>query len=146
VSGGFFTTTPPAQPFDLDHDQRLSATVGLSYGVRGLLLNATGIYGSGLTNGVTPNAPGRPLYDSTLAATPPLNTGLFDFNSAFKVKPSFIVNASAGYTLLVGKVELRPQLFVNNLFDLRYTLKGTFFSGASVGRPRTVQLKVTLGV
>ncbi|HXY70471.1 MAG TPA: TonB-dependent receptor, partial [Gemmatimonadales bacterium] len=146
VSGGFFTTAPPSQPFDLDHDQRLSATAGLTFGSRGWLLSATGIYGSGLTNGVTPNTPGRPFYDSTIAATGPLNTGLFDFNGAFKVKPSFIVNASAGYTFLLGSVEVRPQLFVNNLFDLRYALKGTFFSGASVGRPRTVQLKVTLGV
>jgi TonB dependent receptor-like, beta-barrel/Carboxypeptidase regulatory-like domain len=146
VTGGFFTTTPPAQPFDLDHDQRLSATAGLTFSAKGWLLDATGIYGSGLTNGVTPNAPGRPLYDSTIAATPALNTGLLDFNSAFKVKPSFIVDASAGYTFLVGNVEVRPQLFVDNLFNLHYTLKGAFFSGASFGRPRTVQFKVNLGV
>jgi outer membrane receptor for ferrienterochelin and colicin len=146
VTGGFFTSTPPAQPFDLDHDQRLSATAGLTFATRGWLLDATGIYGSGLTNGVTPNTPGRPLYDSTMAATGPLNTGLFDFNSAFKVKPSFILNLSAGYTFLVGNVEVRPQLFANNVFDLRYTLKGTFFSGASIGRPRTLQFKVDLGI
>jgi outer membrane receptor protein involved in Fe transport len=146
VTGGFFTNTPPAQPFDLDHDQRLSATVGLTFSRGGWLLEATGIYGSGLTNGVTPNAPGRPLYDSTMTATPPSNTGLFAFNSAFKVQPSFIVDASAGYTFLVGNVAVRPQLFVDNLFDLHYVLKGAFFSGASFGRPRTVQFKVSVGV
>jgi outer membrane receptor protein involved in Fe transport len=146
VTGGFFTTTPPAQPFDLDHDQRLSVTAGLTYGRKGWLFDATGIYGSGLTNGLTPNAPGRPLYDSTQAATPALNTGLFDFNSAFKVKPSFIVNLSAGYTLLVGNMAVRPQLFVTNALGARYTLKGAFFSGASFGRPRTVQFKINLGV
>lgn len=146
VTGGFFTTTPPAQPFDLDHDQRLSGTVGLTFSRAGWLVDATGIYGSGLTNGVTPNTPGRPLYDSTMAATPPLNTGLFAFNSAFKVKPSFIVDASAGYTFLIGNTEVRPQLFVDNLFDLHYVLKGAFFSGASFGRPRTLQFKVNLGV
>ncbi|MFI5280730.1 MAG: TonB-dependent receptor domain-containing protein, partial [Gemmatimonadales bacterium] len=83
VTGGFFTITPPAQPFDLDHDQRLSAVLGLSYAQRGLLLTATGIYGSGLTNGLGPNTPGRPAYDSTAPATGPLNTGLFDFNKEF---------------------------------------------------------------
>ena len=31
---------------------------------------------------------------------------------------------------------LRPQLFVENLFNKKYALKGAFFSGASVGRPR----------
>ena len=146
VTGGFFSTTPPAQAFDLDHDQRLSATAGLTYGAGGWLASVTGIYGSGLTNGLTPNDPGRPLYDSTLAATPPLGTGLFDFNRAFKVQPSVIVNASVGYTLLLGHVEVRPQLFVTNLLDARYLLKGTFFSGASVGRPRAFQVRVAMGV
>src|SRR5713101_5453431 len=58
VSGGFFPVAPPTQTFDLDHDQRLSATAGLTYIVQGLLVTATGIYGSGLTNGLTPNTPG----------------------------------------------------------------------------------------
>lgn len=146
VTGGFFTITPPTQTFDLDHDQRLSATAGLTYGAKGWLVSVTGIYGSGLTNGVTPNTPGIANYDSTQAPTGPLGTGLLAFNKAFKVSPSFIVNASVGYTVLVGGVEVRPQVFVNNLFDLKYSLKGTFFSGANFGRPRTVQLKVSVGV
>jgi len=146
VTGGFFTIAPPTQTFDLDHDQRLSATAGLTYGAKGWLVNVTGIYGSGLTNGVTPNTPGVAGYDPTLASTGPLGTGLFDFNSAFKVPASFILNGSIGYTVLVGGVEVRPQVFVNNLFDLKYSLKGTFFSGATFGRPRTVQVRVSVGV
>lgn len=146
VTGGFFTATPPAQPFDLDHDQRLSATAGLTYGAKGLLLTATGIYGSGLNGGLVPNSPDLPNYDPTLPTTQPLGTGLFGFDQAFHVKPSFILDASGGYTFLVGNVEVRPQLFVNNIFDLKYSLKGAFFAGAQFGKPRTVQFKVNLGV
>ena len=146
VTGGFFTASPPAQPFDLDHDQRLSATAGVTYGARGLLLTATGIYGSGLNGGLVPNSPNLPNYDPTLPTTAPLGTGLFDFDKAFHVKPSFIVNATAGYTFLVGNLEVRPQLFVDNLFDLKYSLKGAFFAGAQFGKPRTLQFRVNLGI
>lgn len=146
VTGGFFTVTPPAQTFDLDHDQRLSATAGIVYSAHNLLLTATGIYGSGLTNGVTPNTPGLPLFDPSAPATGPLGTGLFDFNKEFKVDPNFILNASAGYTFSVGRVFFRPQVYVDNVFNHKYSLKGTFFSGASFGRPRTVQFRVNVGV
>jgi len=146
VTGGFFTAAPPAQPFDLDHDQRVSATAGLTFSQRALLLTVTGNYGTGLKNGVVPNSPSLPNYDSTLARTGPTGLGLFDFNRAFHVDPSFIVNASAGYTFLVGQVEVRPQFLVDNLFDLRYSLKGAFFAGAQVGKPRTFQFRVSLGV
>ena len=146
VTGGFFSATPPGQPFDLDHDQRLSATAGLTWGSRGLLVTATGIYGSGLNGGLVPNSPGLPNYDPALPTTAPLGTGLFAFDNAFHVKPSFTVNATAGYTFLVGSIEVRPQLFVDNLFDLKYSLKGAFFAGAQIGKPRTVQFRVTLGV
>jgi hypothetical protein len=146
VTGGFFTVTPPAQTFDLDHDQRLSAPAGVVYSAHNLLVTATGIYGSGLTNGVTPNTPGVPLFDPTLPATGPLGTGLFDFNKEFKVAPSFILNGSVGYTFALAKVLFRPQVFVDNLFDHKYALKGTFFSGASFGRPRTVQFRLNVGV
>ncbi len=67
---------PPGY-FDLDHDhdQRLSGLGSVVYSQRGLYLSATGIYGSGLTNGNDP--------DSTYG------TGLFDFNKSIKVDPSF---------------------------------------------------------
>jgi len=146
VTGGFFTVPPPAQTFDLDHDQRLSATAGVVYGAHNLLVTATGIYGSGLTNGVTPNTPGVPLFDPTVPATGPLGTGLFDFNQEFKVAPSFILNGSVGYAFAVAGVLLRPQVYVDNLFNHQYALKGTFFSGASFGRPRTVQFRLNVGV
>src|SRR5436305_6468038 len=132
ITGGFFPAQPPSGTFDLDHDQRLSGVASLVYSARGFYLSATGTYGSGLTNGADP--------DSTYG------TGLFDFNKSIKVDPSFIVNASAGYTLVAGGVVLRPQLYVDNVFDKKYLLKGAFFSGASVWRPRTVQLRMNVGL
>ncbi len=146
VTGAFLAETPPSQPFDLDHDQRLSSVVGLTYSKGPLLAAATGIYGSGLTNGVTPNAAGLPGYDPSIPATPVLGTGLFDFNRSFKVDANFIVNASIGYTISGGTTTLRPQLFVDNLFNATYALKGAFFSGASFGRPRTYSLRLTVGI
>ncbi len=144
VSGGFFSTVPPAESFDLDHDQRLSTTAGLTVSKGGFLGTLTGIYGSGLTNGLTPNAPGVAGYDSTIAATGVSGTGLFDFNKEFKVKPSFILNGSVGYAFAAGRTIVHPQLYVDNIFNLKYSLKGAFFSGATFGRPRTYQLRLSI--
>jgi hypothetical protein len=131
ITGGFFPTQPPSGTFDLDHDQRLSGVANVVYSQHGFYLSTTGIYGSGLTNGADP--------DSTYG------TGLFDFNKSIKVAPSFIVNASTGYAIALGSVVVRPQVYVENIFDKQYLLKGVFFSGASVGRPRSVQLRVNIG-
>jgi hypothetical protein len=131
VTGGFFPPSTDSTPFDLDHDQRLSGVASIVYSARGLYLSATGIYGSGLTNGNSP--------DSTYG------TGLFDFNKSIKVDPNFIVNASAGYAFAVGATVIRPQVYIENLFDSKYALKGPFFSGASLGRPRSVQLRLNIG-
>jgi len=49
--GGFFPGETPDGYFDLDHDQRLSAVASMVFARRGLYVSATGIYGSGLTNG-----------------------------------------------------------------------------------------------
>ena len=131
VTGGFFPPSTDSTPFDLDHDQRLSGVASIVYSAHGFYLSATGIYGSGLTNGNSP--------DSTYG------TGLLDFNRSIKVDPNFIMNASAGYTFAVGATVIRPQVYIENLFDSKYALKGPFFSGASLGRPRSVQLRVNIG-
>jgi len=131
ISGGFFPADTTSAPFDLDHDQRLSGAAGVVYSARGFYLSATGIYGSGLTNGNSP--------DSTYG------TGLLDFNKSIKVDPNFIMNASAGYAFAVGGTVFRPQIYVENVFDHKYALKGPFFSGASLGRPRSVQLRMNIG-
>jgi outer membrane receptor for Fe3+-dicitrate len=136
ITGGFLPSEPPSGFFDLDHDQRYSAVASATYSANKLFLTATAIYGSGLTNGTTTDdLPGADY-----------GTGLFSTNQAFKVDPSTVVNASAGYTFVAGRTVLRPSVYVENLFDRHYLLKGAFFSGASVGRPRSVQLRVNVGL
>lgn len=131
ITGGFFPAQPPSGNFDLDHDQRLSAVGSVLYSNQGLFVSATGIYGSGLTNGND-------------AAS--FGTGLFDFNKDGHVTPSLILNASAGYTFVAGRTVLRPQVYVENVLDHKYLLKGAFFSGASLGRPRSVQVRLNVGL
>jgi hypothetical protein len=98
------------------------------YAPRWGFLSLSGIYGSGLTNGHPDEAPN--------------GTGLFDFNSAVKVAPSCILNAGVGTHWRFGATTLRPELFVDNVFDHHYVLKGAFTSGPSIGRPRSVQLRM----
>ena len=131
VTGGFFPADFPPGYFDLDHDQRLSGTAGITYSGRAFYFGTTGIYGSGLTNGADPDAS--------------YGTGLFDFNSSIKVPPSFILNGSAGYNVTLGGTTIRPEVFVDNILNHKYLLKGAFFSGPSVGRPRSVQVRLSIG-
>lgn len=146
VYGGFFFLAQPNNSFfDLDHDQRSSIVAGLTYATGRFFLSTTGIFGTGLTNGITP--------DSTVkrdtVGQPAIShycTGLFCFNKAFKVDPSYIQHVSAGYSFTWGASVIRPEVFVENVFDSKYLLKGAFFSGSSVGRPRTVQFRVNVGM
>ena len=133
ITGGFFPTETPAGYFDLDHDQRLSGTLSATYAAGRFFASYTGTYGSGLTNGVDPADCGCAY-----------GTGLFDFNPGIKVRPSYVSNMSAGYAFSWGGAIVRPELYVDNLFDKTYLLKGAFFSGLSVGRPRSVQLRVNI--
>lgn len=135
ITGGFFPAAPPSGAFDLDHDQRVSAVLNATYAPSQFFVSLTGIYGSGLTNGVDPSACGCRH-----------GTGLFDFNPGIKVASNAILNLSTGYAFVLGRTLVEPELFVDNVFDNRYLLKGAFFSGASVGRPRTLQLRVKVGV
>jgi hypothetical protein len=130
ITGGFFPTAYPDGWFDQDHDQRLSVVASGDYNPRWGYASLTVIVGSGLTNG-------RP-------AAAPNFTGLFDFNPRVKVAPSTIVNPAIGTMIVVGRTTLHPEIFVDNLFDLHYILKGAFTSGPSVGRPRSVQARLTV--
>ena len=134
ITGGFFPADLPAGDFDLDHDQRLSAVANVVYSANRLFVSATEIYGSGLTNGVDP------------ADVSDYGTGLLDFNRSIHVPSSAITNLGAGYSFAVGPSIVRPQIYVENLFDRKYLLKGAFFSGASVGRPRSVQFRLNVGL
>jgi hypothetical protein len=131
VTGGFFPTPYPSGWFDQDHDQRLSIVASETYSTHSGYASLTGIFGSGLTNGNPERAPNE--------------TGLFDFNPRIKVAPSFIVDAAAGRNWAFGATTARTEFSVDNVFDRRYILKGAFTSGPSVGRPRSIQLKVTVG-
>jgi hypothetical protein len=129
VSGGFLPADYSTAPFDLDHDQRLSAVFGLNYQPKNLFVNVTGIYGSGLTNG-----------NSNFV----FNTGLLDFNQGAHTTPSWIFNASVGYTfVLKNEQTLEPSLYINNIFDHDHLIKGAFFSGASFEERRNVILKLS---
>ena len=75
-------------------------------------------------------------------ATARLGRGLFDFNKGIHVDPNTIFNLSGGYTFVAGRTVLQPEIYVENAFNKQYFLKGAFFSGASVGRPRSVQLRM----
>jgi outer membrane receptor protein involved in Fe transport len=134
VTGGFFPTdiaNVPGGWFDLDHDQRISAVANAVYSAHRTFLSLTGIYGSGLTNGAD--------------ITQPIGRGLFDFNSAIHVRPNFILDGAAGRTFVIGHTVVSPQVYVNNILDNHYLLKGAFFSGAAVGRPRSLELRVNIG-
>jgi hypothetical protein len=132
IVGGFFPAETPEGFFDLDHDQRLSAVATINYADPHLFASLTGNYGSGLTNGNDPDAG--------------YGTGLFDFNRSIKVSPSFILSASGGYLFAFNGVLVRPEVYVDNVLNHRYLLKGAFFSGASVGRPRSVQVRLNFGI
>jgi hypothetical protein len=130
VTGGFFPTPYPSGWFDQDHDQRLSIVANGEFAPRIGYVSVTGIFGSGLTNGVPGAAPNY--------------TGLFAFNPRVKVSPSLIVNPSMGTSVTIDRTILRMELFVENALNRRYILKGAFTSGPSIGRPRSVQLRVTV--
>jgi hypothetical protein len=130
VTGGFFPTPYPSGWFDQDHDQRLSIVANGEYALGFGYASVTGIFGSGLTNGFPGAAPNY--------------TSLFAFNPRVKVAPSFIVNPSVGVHVTVHGTAAHLEFFVDNALNRRYILKGAFTSGPSVGRPRSMQVKVTL--
>jgi hypothetical protein len=133
ITGGFFPADEPQGFFDLDHDQRVSALGSATYSLRQAYASLTGVYGSGLTNGIDP-----------AACSCSYGTGLFDFNNGIKVKPSFILNGSTGFSFGFGRAVVRPEFYIDNIFDKKYLLKGAFFSGASVGRPREFQVRLNI--
>ncbi len=115
VSGGFL---PPDTPFDLDHDERLAAVVGLNYQPKNWFLNLVGIYGSGLANGND------------------------DFDS--HTTPSWIFNLSVGYIFNPGDNHtIEPSIYITNLLDHAHLIKGAFFSGASFEERRNVTFKIS---
>lgn len=150
ISGGFFPIATPPTYFDLDHDQRLSSVWNLLFSKDRFDISATGTFGSGLTNGFTPDTnkynigtPGTPSFQPGYGS---YCTGLFCFNRAFKVAPNYTQDLSLGYIFYARQTSIKPEIFFTNLFDHYYILKGAFFSGEAIGRPFMVQFKMTVGV
>jgi hypothetical protein len=129
VSGGFLPPDSSTTAFDLDHDQRLSAVVGLKYQPENWFMDITGIYSSGLSNGTS-------NYE--------FKTGLFDFNQGAHTSPAWIFNISGGYTFNIGNGQtIEPSVFINNILDHEHLIKGAFFSGASYEERRNIMMKIT---
>ena len=118
TTGGFLPTLPPTTAFDLDHDQRITYSVGLNYDRSGYFANLIGSYGSGLTNGQVNG----------------------------HVAPHLIFDGSVGKTFYLGSFSLRPELYVANILNHQYLLNGAFFNGANFGSPRSILFKVSFGV
>jgi hypothetical protein len=135
ITGGFLSAdfTGAGKAIDLDHDQRLSVVAGLNYQPKNWFVNLTAIYGSGLTNGNPNNID--------------FKTGLFAFNSNAHVSPSLVLNLAAGRTFQVsGNATLEPSVYITNLFDHDYLLKGAYFSGAAYGERRNVVFKIAVHI
>jgi TonB dependent receptor len=133
ITGGFLPIDNAGTATDLDHDQRLTISSGLNYHPKKWFVELTGSYGSGLTNGNPYKVPSK--------------TGLFNFNSSAHVSPWVLFNIGAGYTFSLKKgVTVQPSIYINNILDSSYLLKGAFFSSASYGERRNVILKLELHI
>ena len=105
-------------------------------------VNLTAIYGSGLTNG---NPNGSYVDGATGASA--FGTGLFDFNTDAHVDPYVSFNVAAGHTFAFqGTTTLEPSIYIANIFDSNYLLKGAYFSGAAYGERRNVVFKLALHI
>jgi len=137
VAGGFLPIISDGNATDLDHDQRFSITAGINYQPNDWFVSLSTIYGSGLTNG---NPHGAYTNSAGITSFP---TGLFDFNDSAHVPASIIFNAGGGYIFhLAGGSYIEPSLFITNLFDNNYFLKGSYFSAAFYGERRNVVLNL----
>ncbi len=147
LTGGFITGIgDDSDVTDLDHDQRLSIVASLNYQPADWYLNAVGIYGSGLTNGDVDQNGNIALYHS-FSEDPHMGTGLFDFNQAAHVTPSWIFNFGGGYTFhLAGGATISPSLYVGNILDNEHLLKGAYFSSAFWEEPRNIILTVDVHI
>lgn len=119
TSGGFLPALPPTTAFDLDHDQRITYSIGTNFDQDDYFASLIGSYGSGLTSGTTTNG---------------------------HVAPHFILDGSLGKSFRLGSIGIKPEFYVNNILNHQYLLKGTFFSGAAWGTPRSFLFKVSVNV
>ena len=129
VSGGFIPAEENSAPFDLDHDQRLSAVFGLNYQPSNWFINIAANYGSGLTNG----------NENYIFIT-----SLLDFNNGAHTSAYWIMNLSLGYTFNFSNGNsFEPSVYVNNILDNDHLIKGSFFSEKRYEERRNIILKLS---
>ena len=130
ISGGFLDIGETIEPTDLDHDQRISVSASVNYQPSDWFANVSALYGSGLTNG---NPDGINF-----------GTGLFDMNTAAHVTPAWTMNLSGGYRFKLDAVSIEPSLYITNLLDHSFLLKGQYFSGAAWSERRNIIFKLAV--
>ncbi len=142
ITGGFLPADDAGIATDLDHDQRLSIVGNLDYQLPDWFVSLTSTYGSGLTNG-NPNG----AYADPATGASAFGTGLFDFNKEAHVDPYVVFDLAFGHTFAFGGgMTLEPSLYVGNIFDNSYFLKGAYFSAASYGERRNVVFKLAMHI
>lgn len=124
ISGGFLDIGETIEPSDLDHDQRISVSASLTYQPSDWFANVSALYGSGLTNGNPDDIR--------------FETGLFDMNTAAHVTPAWTINLSGGYRFKLDRASIEPSLYITNLLDHSFLLKGQYFSGAAWSERRNI--------
>ncbi|HEY6172079.1 MAG TPA: TonB-dependent receptor [Candidatus Kapabacteria bacterium] len=130
ISGGFLDIGETIEPSDLDHDQRISVSASLNYQPSDWFANLTALYGSGLTNGDPDGIT--------------FGTGLFDMNTAAHVTPAWTMNLSGGYRFRLDDVSIEPSLYITNVLDHSFLLKGQYFSGAAWSERRNIVFKLAV--
>ncbi len=130
ISGGFLDIGETIEPSDLDHDQRISVSASLNYQPSDWFANVSALYGSGLTNGDPDGIS--------------FGTGLFDMNTAAHVTPAWTMNLSGGYRFKLDGVSIEPSLYITNLLDHSFLLKGQYFSGAAWSERRNIVFKLAM--
>ncbi|HJU84669.1 MAG TPA: TonB-dependent receptor [Holophagaceae bacterium] len=130
---------PAGTRFLIDHDQKLSAQLGLSYQRKGFHADLDGRYDSGLVAGDPTAAVGNPDLDFGLAYV------RFDSSDqVWRVKPRTVWDLGTGYTFQLAPTrKLDLGLNVLNLTDEKglYNFLSTF-GGTHVIPPRTFAVRV----
>jgi hypothetical protein len=124
VTGGLSEGALPSTYFYDDHDQTYTASVGITYGRRGVFADADADYGSGQPYGEIDNASGIPI--------------AVNFR---RVPAHFVVNCDIGKLFAT---QLTTALFVDNAFNDAYVIKQTTsLSNAQFAQGRIIGARVS---
>lgn len=65
-------------------------------------------------------------------------------NTAAHVTPAWTMNLSGGYRFKLDAVSIEPSLYITNLLDHSFLLKGQYFSGAAWSERRNIIFKLAV--